>query len=332
MSATEAAGTEEMAVRDVINQTLGEEMERDERVYIQGIDVAGRGGTSNILKGLDDRFGRERVRNTPISEEAMVGSGLGAAATGMRPVVEVMYCGFLGEAGDELLNQVAKMRYMFGGKLDLPLVIRTKNVMGANAAAQHSQSLHHWLAAIPGLKVVCISTPQDTKGLVTAAVRSDDPILLFEHGGVYNKSGPVPTDEDFTLPIGEAAVEREGEDVTVVATQQQLWNAFEAAERVAEEGISVEIVNPRTISPLDAGTIVESVRKTRRCLVVDEGPLSYGAQSHISAKISEEAFFSLDYPVQRLGVPDVPTPFSPSLEDEILPDTDDIVETVRELS
>jgi len=331
MSATEATETEEMAVRDVINQTLGEEMARDERVYIQGIDVAGRGGTSNILKGLDDRFGRERVRNTPISEEAMVGAGLGAAATGMRPVVEVMYCGFLGEAGDELLNQVAKMRYMFGGKLDLPLVIRTKNVMGANAAAQHSQSLHHWLAAIPGLKVVCISTPQDTKGLIKAAVRSNDPVLLFEHGGVYNKSGPVPT-EEYVYEIGEAAVEREGEDVTVVATQQQLWNAFEAAERVAEEGVDVEIVNPRTISPLDADTIVESVRKTRRCLVVDEGPLSYGAQSHISAKISEEAFFSLDYPVQRLGIPDVPTPFSPSLEDEILPDTDDIAEKIRELS
>jgi len=331
MSVTESTETEEMAVRDVINQTLGEEMERDERVYIQGIDVAGRGGTSNILKGLDERFGRDRVRNTPISEEAMVGSGLGAAATGMRPVVEVMYCGFLGEAGDELLNQVAKMRYMFGGKLDLPLVIRTKNVMGANAAAQHSQSLHHWLAAIPGLKVVAISTPEDTKGLIKAAVRSDDPVLLFEHGGVYSKSGPVPT-EEYVYEIGEAAVEREGEDVTVVATQQQLWNAFEAAETVAQEGISVEIVNPRTISPLDAETIVESVRKTRRCLVVDEGPLSYGAQSHISAKISEEAFFSLDYPVQRLGVPDVPTPFSPSLEDEILPNTDDIVEKIRELS
>jgi len=331
MSATRAAETEEMAVRDVINRTLGEEMERDERVYIQGIDVAGRGGTSNILEGLDDRFGRDRVRNTPISEEAMVGSGLGAAATGMRPVVEVMYCGFLGEAGDELLNQVAKMRYMFGGKLDLPLVIRTKNVMGANAAAQHSQSLHHWLAAIPGLKVVCISTPEDTKGLIKAAVRSDDPVLLFEHGGVYNKSGPVPTGE-YVHEIGEAAIEREGEDVTVVATQQQLWNAFEAAERVAEEGIDVEIVNPRTISPLDAETIVGSVRKTRRCVVVDEGPLSYGAQSHISAKISEEAFFSLDYPVQRLGVPDVPTPFSPSLEDEIVPDTEDIVGKLRELA
>jgi len=330
MTAATTTETEEMAVRDVINRTLGEEMERDERVYIQGIDVAGRGGTSNILKGLDDRFGRERVRNTPIGEEAMVGSGLGAAATGMRPVVEVMYCGFLGEAGDELLNQVAKMRYMFGGKLDLPLVVRTKNVMGANAAAQHSQSLHHWLAAIPGLKVVCISTPKDTKGLIKAAVRSDDPVILFEHGGVYNKSEPVPT-EEYVYDIGEAAVEREGEDVTVVATQQQLWNAFEAADRLAEDGVGVELVNPRTISPLDTETIVESARKTGRCVVVDEGPLSYGTQSHIAAEISEGAFFSLDFPVQRIGVKNVPTPFSPSLEDEVVPDTDDIVAKVREL-
>jgi pyruvate dehydrogenase E1 component beta subunit len=322
--------TQEMAVRDVINQTLGEEMERDERVYIQGVDVAGRGGTSNILEGLDDRFGRDRVRNTPISEVAMVGSGLGAAATGMRPVVEVMYCGFLGVAGDQLLNQVAKMRYMFGGKLDLPLVIRTKNVMGARAAAQHSQSLHHWMAAIPGITVVCISTPEDTKGLLTAAVRSDDPVIVFEHGGVYNRSGPVPT-EEYVFEIGEAAVERPGEDVTVVATQQQLWNALDAADRLAEDGLSVEVVNPRTISPLDVETIADSVRKTGRCVVVDESPLSYGTQSQIAATITESAFFDLDFPVQRVGIDNVPTPFSPVLEDEVVPDTEDILESVRML-
>ena len=323
--------TEEMAVRDVINQTLDEEMERDERVYIQGIDVHGRGGTSNILKGLDEKYGRERVRNTPISEVSIVGSALGAAATGMRPVVEIMYCGFLGVAGDQLLNQVAKMRYMFGGKLDLPLVIRTKNVMGANAAAQHSQALHHWLAAIPGLKVVCTSTPEDTKGLLTAAIRSNDPIMLFEHGSVYNETGQVPV-EDYTFEIGEAAVEREGEDVTVVATQAQLWNALEAAEQLGEEGISVEVANPRTISPLDTETIAASARKTGRCVVVDDTPLSYGTQSQIAADISEEAFFDLDFPVQRLGIPDVPTPFSPSLENEILIDTDDIVYAILTLA
>ena len=329
MSAT-ATGTEELTTREVINRTLAEEMERDDRVFIQGVDVAGRGGTSNILKGLDDRFGQERVRNTPISEAAMVGSGLGAAATGMRPVVEVMYCGFLGVAGDQLLNQVAKMRYMFGGKLDIPLVIRTKNVMGAQAAAQHSQALHHWLAAIPGIKVVCVSTPEDTKGLLTAAVRSDDPVVVFEHGGIYNRSEEVPT-EEYVYPIGEAAVERTGEDVTVVATQQQLWNAFEAAGRLAEEGVSVEVVSPRTISPLDTETIADSVRKTGRCVVVDETPLGYGTQSQFAATITEEAFFDLDFPVQRVGVADVPTPFSPPLENEVVPDIDDIAAAVREL-
>jgi pyruvate dehydrogenase E1 component beta subunit len=282
------------------------------------------------LSRFDDRFGRDRVRNTPISEVAMVGSGLGAAATGMRPVVEVMYCGFLGVAGDQLLNQVSKMRYMFGGKLDLPLTIRTKNVLGANAAAQHSQALHHWLAAIPGIKVVCTSTPWDTKGLLKAAVRSDDPVLVFEHGGVYNKKGEVPT-EEYVYEIGEAAVEREGEDVTVVATQQQLWNAFEAAEKLADDGVSVEVVNPRTISPLDTETIVDSVRKTGRCVVVDETPLSYGTQSHLAATITEDAFFDLDFPVQRIGVDDVPIPFSPTLENEVMPTTDDIVDTVRTL-
>lgn len=323
--------TEELMIREVIGQTVDEEMERDDQVYIQGIDVYGRGGTSNLLRGVDEKYGPERVRNTPISEVAIVGSALGAAATGMRPLVEIMYCGFLGVAGDQLLNQVAKMRYMFGGELDIPLVIRTKNVMGANAAAQHSQALHHWLAAIPGLKVVCTSTPADTKGLLKAAVRSNDPVMLFEHGGIYNRKGEVPT-EEYVYELGEAAVEREGEDVTVVATQQQLWHAFEAAEQAAEDGISVEVVSPRTFVPLDTETIAESVKKTGRCIVVDETPLSYGTQSHLAAEISEAAFFHLDYPVQRLGVPDVPTPFSPTLEDEVMPQPADILEKVRELA
>lgn len=323
--------TEELTIRESINRTLAEEMERDDSVFIQGIDVAGRGGTSSVLKGLDEEFGTDRVLNTPISEVAMVGSGLGAAATGMRPVVEVMYAGFLGVPGDQLLNQVSKMRYMFGGKLDIPLTIRTKNHMGARAAAQHSQALHHWLAGIPGIKVVCVSTPADAKGLLKAAVRSDDPVIVFEHGKLYNRSGDVPT-EEYVYDIGEAAVERDGSDVTVVATQAQLWNALEAAERLAEGNVSVEVVSPRTISPLDTETITESVRKTGRCLVVDETPLSYGAQSHIGMEISEAAFFDLDFPVQRLGVDNVPIPFSPSLEDEVVPNTEDIVDTVSMLA
>lgn len=321
---------EEFSVREVIAGTLHEEMERDERVFIQGIDVAGRGGTFNTLEGLDERFGTERVRNTPISEVAIVGTGLGAAATGMRPVVEIMYSGFLGVPGDQILNQVAKMRYMSGGNLEIPLTIRTQNTMGYRAAAQHSQALHHWMAAIPGLKVVCVSTPHDARGLLKAAVRSDDPVLVFEHSGIYNRSGQVPK-EEYVLPIGQAAVEREGDDVTVVATQVQLWNALDAAEELAERGVSVEVVSPRTISPLDVDTIAESVEKTGRCVVVDDTPLSYGSQSHIAAEITEKAFFSLDFPVQRIGVEDIPIPFSPPLEDEIVPGTRDIVDTVEML-
>ena len=326
----EAAETEEMTVREVIGATLAREMDRDENVFIQGVDVAGRGGAFNTLQGLEDEFGTERVRNTPISEVAIVGSGLGAAATGMRPVVEVMYSGFLGVPGDQLLNQVAKMRYMFGGKLDIPLTVRTQNTMGYEAAAQHSQALHSWLAAIPGLKVVCASTPADTKGLLTSAVRHDDPVMFFEHSGIYNRSGEVPTGE-YVHPIGEAAVEREGEDVTVVATQVQLWNALEAAEELADEGVSVEVVSPRTISPLDTETIAASVRKTGRCVVADDTPLSFGTQSELATRISEEAFFDLDFPVQRVGVDDVPIPFSPVLEDEVVPNADDIRDAIRVL-
>jgi pyruvate dehydrogenase E1 component beta subunit len=326
-----AAETEEKTVRQTINQTIREEMRDDDDIFIQGIDVYGRGGSFSVLKGIDEEFGRERVRNTPISEVAIVGGGLGAAAGGKRPVVEIMYGAFLGVAGDQLLNQVPKMRYMFGGEIDLPLTIRTKNVMGQNAAAQHSQALHHIIAAIPGFKVVCVSTPEDTKGLYKAAIRSDDPVLVFEHGSVYAKSGEVPT-EEYVHELGEAAVERTGEDVTVVATQQQLWNAFDAAEQLSDEGISVEVVSPRTLMPLDTDTIVESAKKTGRCVVVDETPLSYGTQSHIASVIAEEAFFDLDFPVQKLGVPDVPIPFSPPLEDEVMPTTDDIIESIRTLA
>lgn len=322
--------TEELTVREVIGQTLAEEMDRDDRVFIQGIDVAGRGGAFNTLQGLEDRFGTERVRNTPISEVAIIGSGLGAAATGMRPVVEVMYSGFLGVPGDQLLNQVAKMRYMTGGKLDIPLTIRTQNTMGYEAAAQHSQALHNWIAAVPGIKVVCISTPADAKGLLKAAVRHDDPVMVFEHSGIYNRSGQVPI-EEYVHRIGEAAVEREGEDVTVVATQVQLWNALDVAERLSDEGVSVEVVSPRTISPLDVETIAASVRKTGRCVVVDDTALRFGTQSEVAALVTEEAFFDLDFPIQRIGVENVPIPFSPPLEEEVVPDTDDILEVVRTL-
>jgi pyruvate dehydrogenase E1 component beta subunit len=330
MSTQITGETKEMTVRDVIGQTHKEEMRRDDRTFVQGIDVAGRGGTFNLLEGLEDEFGEERVRNTPISEAAIVGSGLGAAATGMRPIVEVMYSGFLGVPMDQILNQVAKMRYMFGGKLDIPLTIRTQNTSDYSAAAQHSQALHQVISAIPGIKVVCASTPYDTKGLLKSAIRSDDPVMIFEHAQIYNKEGEVPAD-DYTIPLGEAAVEREGEDVTVVATQAQLWKAFDAAQELTGE-VDIEIVSPRTFDPLDVDTIAESVKKTGRCVVADDTPLRMGTQSELAALISQEAFFDLDFPVQRVGVKDVPIPFSPPLENEVIPQSDDIVEAVRKVS
>lgn len=329
---TASADTEKLSVRDVIKNTIHQEMARDERVFLQGVDVASRGGTFELLKGLSDEFGEERVRNTPISEAAIVGSGLGAAATGMRPVVEIMYSGFLGIPMDQLLNQLAKMRYMFGGNLTIPLTIRTQNTSGYRAAAQHSQSLHQIISAIPGIKVVCVSTPHDAKGLLKAAIRHDDPVMVFEHAGIYNRSGEVPT-EDYIIPIGEAAIERLGNDVTVVATQVQLWNALEAADQLErEESIDTEVVSPRTFDPLDTETIAASVKKTGRCAVVDETPLRCGTQSELAAEITEATFFDLDFPVQRIGVENVPIPFSPSLEDEVIPNVEDIKETVRMLA
>lgn len=324
--------TREMSMREVIAESIHEEMDRDERVFLQGIDVAGRGGTFNLLEGLVDDFGEERVRSTPVSEAAIVGSGLGAAATGMRPIVEIMYSGFMGVAMDQLLNNVSKMKYMFGGEMDLPLTIRTQDTSGFRAGAQHSQSLHHMIAGLPGIKTVCCSTPRDTKGLLKAAIRHDNPVFVFEHAGCYNRSGEVPVDEDFTLPIGEAAVERPGEDVTVVATHIQLWNALKAADRLEGDGVSVEVVSPRTFNPLDVETIAESARKTGRVVVVDESPLRMGTQSDLAAEIMEHAFFDLDFPVQRIGVNNVPIPFSPPLEDEVIPQTDDIVEAVKKLT
>lgn len=319
-----------MTVREAIRDALESELAADESVFVQGIDVASRGGVFGLLEGLGEDY-PDRVRNTPISEVAIVGSGLGAAMTGMRPVVEVMYSGFLGVPMDQILNQVAKLRYMTDGNMTIPLTIRTQNTSGFRAAAQHSQSLHQVLMAIPGIKVVCVSTPADAKGLLTAAIRHDDPVIVFEHAGIYDREGEAPVGE-YELPLGEAAVEREGEDVTVVATQVQLWNALEAAEDLAGEGVSLEVVSPRSFDPLDMETITASVEKTGRCVVVDETPLLGGTQSDIAARLADSAFFHLDYPIKRLGVENVPIPFSPVLEDEVFPDTGDITAAVREIT
>ena len=320
--------TKELTVTEALREAMYEEMHRDEDVFLQGIDVADRGGSFSVSEGLLEEFGSTRVRDTPISESAIVGTGLGAAAAGLRPVVEIMYSDFMGVAFDQLMNQVALMRYMFGGKLDIPITIRTADGGGFAAAAQHSKTLHALAMQLSGIRVVCVSTPYDAKGLLKSAIRHDDPVFFFEHVTVYNRSGEVPT-EEYTLPLGEAAVLRNGEDVTVVATQAMLYEAFDAAERLAGE-VDVEIVSPRTLDPLDIDTIAESVEKTGRAVVVDETPLMAGAQSEILAQINETAFWRLDAPIQRVGVPDVPIPFSPPLEAEVIPNSDDIVEAIRE--
>lgn len=318
----------ELSVRDAISEALFAEMERDETVFLQGIDVAGRGGAFSLYQGLEEEFGRDRVRNTPISEVGIVGSGIGAAMTGMRPVIDLMYAAFMGVPMDQILNQMAKLRYMTDGELSIPITIRAANVSGYNAAAQHSQALHSLMMGIPGLKVVCVSTPRDAKGLLQSAIRDDNPVIVFEHAGVYNRSESVPAETD-VIPIGEASVEVEGDDVTVIATQRQLWHAFEAADRLADRGVSVEVVSPRTVSPLDVETLVSSVRKTGNCVVVDETPLRGGFQSEVAAEVSTSAHSALENPVSRLGVDNTPMPFSPSLEDEVVPGVSDIVDAVE---
>lgn len=323
-----AGETKELSVTEALREAMFEEMERDEEVFLQGIDVADRGGSFSVSEGLLDEFGETRVRDTPISESAIVGTGLGAAAAGLRPVVEVMYSDFMGVAFDQIMNQVALMRYMFGGKLDIPLTIRTADGGGFAAAAQHSKTLHALAMHLSGIRVVCVSTPYDAKGLLKTAIRHDDPVFFFEHVNVYNESGEVPV-EEYTIPLGEAAVVREGEDVTVVATQAMLYEAFDAADYL-EGDVDVEIISPRTLDPLDIETIAASVDKTGRAVVVDETPLMCGAQSEIASQINEEAFWRLDAPIQRVGVPNVPIPFSPPLEREIIPNSDDIVASIQE--
>jgi pyruvate dehydrogenase E1 component beta subunit len=321
--------TEEISVTEALQQAMHEEMGRDEDVFLQGIDVADRGGSFSVSEGLLDEFGPNRVRDTPISEAAIVGTGLGAAAAGLRPIVEIMYSDFMGIPFDQIMNNVGLMRYMFGGKLDLPITIRSVDGGGFSAAAQHSKTLHSLAMHLPGIRVVCASTPYDAKGLLKASIRHDDPVFFFEHASIFNRKGPVPT-EEYTLPLGQAEVVRKGADVTVVATQAMLYEAFDAADRLDGE-IDVEIVSPRTLDPLDIDTIAESVDKTGRALVVDEPTLNASAQSEIVAQINEEAFWRLDAPIKRLGVENVPIPFSPPLEEEVLPDSDDVEKEIRTL-
>lgn len=326
MSTPERTGT----IREAINEALHEEMERDSSVFIMGEDIGVAGGVFKVTAGLLDAFGSERVRDTPIAEAGIVGLAVGAAMTGMRPVVEIMFIDFTTLASDQIVNQAAKLRYMTAGQTKVPLVIRTAIGAGRRAAAQHSQSLQAWFCHIPGLKVIMPSTPADAKGLLKSAIRDDNPVLFLEDKMMYNQKGPLP-DGDYTVPIGEARIHREGRDATIICTSSMLYPTLEAADRLAEEGIKVEIIDPRSLSPLDEETLVKSALKTGHVLVIDEGYQSFGVTAEIAARLNEKAFYYLDAPVRRLGASDVPVPFAPSLEDLTIPSADRVVEIVHEM-
>lgn len=324
-------GTRQITYRDALREALREEMRRDETVFLMGEDIADPFGSAyKVTLGLSPEFGPERVRQTPISELGFVGAGVGAALTGMRPVVELMYIDFATLAMDQIANQAAKIRYMSGGQAKVPLVIRTQGGMGRSSAAHHAQSLEAWFVHLPGILVAMPSTPYDAKGLLKTAIRLDDPVMFIEHKLLYNTEGPVP-EEEYTIPFGVADVKREGEDCTVVATSRTVLMALRAAEMLGEEGIHVEVVDPRTLFPLDIHTIVKSVKKTSRLVVAHEAPERGGFGAEVVAQIAEKAFDYLDAPIQRVCAPSVPAPFARHLEDSVIVDEKKIADRVRRL-
>lgn len=320
----------EITFGEAIKEALMEEMHRDSHVFIIGEDVAAAGTVFKVLTGLLDEFGPERVIDSPISEAGITGIGVGAAVTGMRPVVDIMFGDFTTLAMDQMVNQAAKTHYMSGGKLRVPMVIRTTMGAGRRSAAQHSQSLHAWYSHVPGLKVAIPSTPYDAKGLMKTAIREDNPVVIVEDKMMYSLKGIVPS-EEYTIPLGVADVKRVGEDITLVATSQMVHLALEASQKLAALGISAEVVDPRTTFPLDKQALVNSVKKTSRAIVIDQGYQRYGVTGEIASVIADGAFYYLDAPVKRIGAMDVPIPFSPILEDLTIPSVPDIVEMAKTL-
>ncbi len=320
----------EITYVQALNEAIREEMRRDPAVFILGEDIGVHGGAFKVSLGLLDEFGPERVLCTPIAEAGIVGTALGAALTGLRPIAELMYMDFATVAMDQIVNQAAKIRFMMGGQAKVPLVIRGQGGSGRGNAAQHSQSLEAWFAHVPGLLVVQPSTPYDAKGLLKSAVRNDNPVVFIEHKMLYGTKGPVP-EEEYTVPLGAADVKRPGRDVTVVATAWMVPRALAAAEELAADGIQLEVVDPRTLVPLDEETILESVRKTNHAMVVHEAHRRHGVGAEIAAVIQEKAFDDLDAPVVRLGGKSAPVPFSPVLEKRLVPTVEDIVTAAREL-
>jgi len=314
-----------------IYEAMREEMERDPNVILIGEDVGAFGGVWGVSGDLVKLFGESRVRDTPISETAIVGAGLGAAMMGLRPIVEIMFGDFMPVAGDQLVNQVAKARYMSGGKAQIPLTIRVTTGAPGSAAAQHSQSPEGWFMNVPGLKVAVPATAADAKGLLRTALRGEDPVLFFEHKMLYATKGEVPEDANFAVPLGQAKISRAGSDVTVVAIGGMLPAALEAASALAADGIEVEVVDPRTLVPLDRDTILASVRKTGRVVIVHEAHKRLGPGAEIAAMIAEEGIGYLDGPIVRVGARNVPLPYSPDLERFVLPQVEDVIEAARGL-
>ncbi len=319
----------ELTYRQALAAAVAQEMERDETVVLLGEDVGAAGGVFKLTEGLFERFGPERVRDTPISEQAIVGAAMGAAMTGLRPIAELMFSDFFAVTWDMVVNQIAKARYMTDGQVALPLVIHTANGAGLRFGAQHSQSIENWAMAIPGLKVVAPSTPADMKGLMAAAIRDPDPVIVCAHKALLANKGEVPDGEHVT-PFGQAAILREGADVTIVALAAMVPRALEAAERLdVEHGIDAEVIDLRTLIPLDAATILRSVQKTSRLFTVEENPRVGGWGAEIVSLVADEAFYSLDAPLVRITTPHIPLPSAPALEDLAVPSVERIVATIK---
>jgi acetoin:2,6-dichlorophenolindophenol oxidoreductase subunit beta len=324
------AETRELTFAEAVREALAEEMRRDSTIFIIGEDVAEAGTPFKVLSGLAEEFGVERVIDTPISEPGFTGIAVGAAMTGMRPVVDIMFGDFITLVMDQMVNQAAKIHYMSGGRFTVPLVMRTTLGATRRSAAQHSQSLHALFSHIPGLKVALPSTPADAKGLLKSAIRDNNPVAFFEDKMMFRMKGHVPAG-DYTIPFGVADIKRVGTDVTLVATSSMVQVALSAADRLATEGISAEVVDPRTTFPLDKATMIESAKKTGRAIVIDEGYNRYGITAEIASSIAEGAFYYLDAPVQRMGAMDVPIPFSPVLEDLTVPTPETVARAAKSL-
>lgn len=316
-------------VREALNEALAEEMEKDSTVFVMGCDDGIKGNPFGVTLGLADRFGLDRVIDTPISEPAFTGMGVGAAATGLRPVIEIMFCDWVTLAMDQIVNMAAKMRYMFGGKVEMPLVVRVPIGAGGGQAAQHSQSLESWFNHVPGLKIVAPYTPADCKGLLKAAIRDNNPVLFFENKRTYAVKGEVPDEEDYFVEIGKAAIAREGTDITLLTYSSMVKTCLQAAEKLGQEGISCEVIDLRTLLPLDYDTVMKSIEKTGRVVVVHEASKRGGIGSDIVAEINERGFDFLDAPPLRVGALNIPIPYNAALEAAVLPDVQDIVDAVH---